>query len=147
METLNEAQREAKQAKEQELRQRSEALKKRFKIRSFQTTTESIEFSQKLAKAFSGLNIDFEAMKDEDASKIFEIFSPSLIKYVVGSFVYTKEGNSKPKLVNYEKDFIGDLDTVMMLFFMAVERLSQKASGAGKPQAQAKPQKVSAKRP
>lgn len=110
-------------------------LSKRYKIRSFKTTTESIKYTQKMAKAISALDLDLEKMQDQDISKMFDLFDPELIKYVVGTFVNVKE-HKKLKPVDYEKEFINDFENLMIVFTMAIEFLSAKANGSGKPQAQ-----------
>lgn len=113
-----------------------EECKKTYEVRDFATTTESLNYTRKMASAMSNMKVDLDAMKDEDVSAIFEFFDPTLIKYVVDTFVM-KKGKKKSKPVNYEKEFIGDFGMLMGVFLMAVKHLSEKATGGKKPQAPA----------
>lgn len=118
-----------------EQKSRLDELKERYEVRNFETTSESIKYTQKLAKALSGLKLDMNESQDMDISEIAEFFDPELIKYVVGTFVLVR-GAKKSKPVNYEKEFVGDFETVLMVFVIAIEHLSKKANGSKKPQAQ-----------
>jgi len=123
-----------KEAAAQQAREQMEALKKRYKVRGFKTTTESITFTRKMAKAISSLEGNFEEIEDLDISEALDVFDPELIKYVVDNFVLVKEeGAKKAHPVNYEKEFIGRFNDLMLVFMIAVERLNEKVSG-GKPE-------------
>ena len=127
-----------KQIQEEKIKE----LKKRYKVRNFKTTTESLEFTRKFAKAMSGIDLGSESVKDMELSEALDFFEPELLKYVVSNFVVVKE-DGKAKAINYEKEFINDFETLLMVFMMAISFLTGKSNGLGK--SQVAPQKETTK--
>lgn len=127
---------EAQKQKNKELMDaRIEELKKIYVVRSFKTTTESIKFTRKVAKAMSGLGSSLDDSSEADISEFLDFFEPEIIKYVVGNFVL-KRGDKKNTPIDYEKEFIGDFETLSIVFAMTIQHLMQKANGVGKPKTQ-----------
>lgn len=122
--------------KKTQLDKKTSELNKIYGVRSFKTTTESIEYTRRVAGAMSSFKGDF---KNAEISQMFDFFDPKLIKYVVGGFVFRKD----KKKFKYEKEFVNDFDTLMLVFTMVVKFLSQKANGEGKSQ---EDQKISSTR-
>lgn len=122
-----------KETKEKELKEKIDQLRDKYIVRSFKTTTESLIFTKKMAQALSNIKVDLTNMKDADISEIFEFFDPELIKYTVETFVEIKDGEDLSP-IDYESEFIGEFETIMIVFQMAIEKLMQKANGMGKPQ-------------
>lgn len=114
---------------------RIEELKKIYVVRSFKTTTESIKFTRKIAKAMSGLGSSIDDSSEADISEFLNFFEPEIIKYVVGGFVL-KRNDKKNAPIEYEKEFIGDFETLSIVFAMTIQHLMEKANSTGKPKAQ-----------
>ena len=113
-------------------RQQKEDLAKRFQVRTFKTTTESIVYTQKLMSAMSGLKMSGVAnIENMEISELATMFDPELIKYVITNFVSLTD---QDQALDYESEFIGDIGSLMMVFNMAIEHLSKKANGEGKSQ-------------
>lgn len=133
---MNKKELEAQKQKNKELMDaRIEELKKIYVVRSFKTTTESIKFTRKIAKAMSGLGTSLDDNKEEDISEFLNFFEPDIIKYVVGGFVL-KRDEKKNVPIDYEKEFIGDFETLSIVFAMTIQHLMQKANGVGKSKTQ-----------
>lgn len=110
-------------------------IKKLYEVRSFKTTTESIQFTRKIAKSMVGIGTTIDENSSEDISKILDFFEPELIEYVISNFVLKKiDGESVE--IDYESEFIGDFETLSILFGIAIEFLMSKANGTGKQKAQ-----------
>lgn len=124
-----------------------EALKRKYVVRSFKTTTESFKFIKRISKTLSSLE-SLDSLKDEDISVLFDVFDEKTIKYVVSTFVL-KRAEQKNKELDYENEFIGDFESLMSVFLMALEFLTTKANGEGKKQAPKGQKKeiISTKRP
>ena len=120
------------EAKKKATDKKIEELKKKYVIRGFKTTTESFKFMKKIAKTVSSID-NLEDMKDEDILALFDVFDEKVIKYVVATFVLVR-GEKKNTPVDYEKEFIGEFETLMTLFMMAIQSLVGKANGEGKQQ-------------
>jgi len=121
------------EAKKKASDEKIEELKKKYIVRNFKTTTESFKFMKKIAKTVSSID-NLEDMKDEDILALFDVFDEKVIKYVVSTFVLVR-GEKKNTPVDYEKEFIGEFETLMTLFMMAIQHLIGKANGEGKQQA------------
>lgn len=107
----------------------SEEAKKRYFVRGFKTTTESIIYTKKMAQAVSSINGDINEI---DVSDIFSVFDAELIKYVIETFVL-KGTEDDFEDMDYESEFIGEFKLLISVFMMAVQSLSEKANGKGKP--------------
>jgi hypothetical protein len=121
------------EAKKQASDKKIEELKKKYVVRNFKTTTESFKFMKKIAKTVSSID-NLDDMKDEDILALFDVFDEKVIKYVISTFVLVR-GEKKNTPVDYEKEFIGEFETLMTLFMMAIQHLIGKANGEGKQQA------------
>lgn len=121
------------EAKKKASDKKIEELKKKYVVRNFKTTTESFKFMKKIAKTVSSID-NLEDMRDEDILALFDVFDEKVIKYVVSTFVLVR-GEKKNTPVDYEKEFIGEFETLMTLFMMAIQHLIGKANGEGKQQA------------
>jgi len=120
-------------AKKKATDEKVEALLRKYVIRSFKTTSESFKFMKKIAKTISSID-NLEEMKDEDILSLFEVFDEKVIKFVISTFVLVR--NEKKNIpVDYEKEFIGDFETLMTLFMMTIQHLVGKSNGAKKQQA------------
>lgn len=111
-----------------------EELKKLYVIRNFTSTSESFKFMKKIAKTISQIE-NLEDMQDQDILELFDIFDEKIIKYVVSGFVLKINGEKRSKL-DYEKEFIGEFETLMTVFMMAIQHLMKKVNGEGKQKAQ-----------
>jgi hypothetical protein len=126
-----------KELSDEDMKSQEEITKKlqeKYEVRNFKTTSESLIFTKKMAKAMSGMKLDLKEIKDVDISAVFDFFDPDLVKYTVDTFIMEKTASGL-KSVNYEEDFIGDFQIIMSLFLMAVQHLSGKVNGRKKPQA------------
>lgn len=123
------------------LNKRIEEVKELYEIRSFKTTTESIQFTRKIAKAMTGLGTSLEENSEADVTKFLEFFEPELIEYVVGNFVL-KRTDEKSIEIDYETEFIGDFETLSILFGIAIQFLMSKANGEGKSKTQTHQNKI-----
>lgn len=133
---MNKKELEAQKQKNKELMDaRIEELKKIYVVRSFKTTTESIKFTRKIAKSMGSLSENIEANKEADITNFLNFFEPDIIKYVVGGFVL-KRAEPKNVPIDYEKEFIGDFETLSIIFAMAIQHLMLKANGVGKSKTQ-----------
>ena len=121
------------EAKKKASDEKIKELKKKYVIRSFKTTTESFKFMKKIAKTVSSID-NLDDMKDEDILALFDVFDEEVIKYVISTFVLVR-GEKKNIPVDYEKEFIGEFETLMTLFMMVIQHLIGKANGEGKQQA------------
>lgn len=121
-------------AKKEAADKKIEELKEIYVIRNFSTTSESFKFMKKIAKTISQVE-NLEDMQDQDILKLFDVFDEKVIKYVVDSFVLKISGEKRVKL-DYEKEFIGEFETLMMVFMMAIQHLMSKVNGEGKSKAQ-----------
>jgi len=109
-------------------------LKKKYTVRGFKTTSESFKFMKKMASSMSSLeNID--NLKDEDVSKLFDLFDEKLIKSVVSTYLLKKDGDKRVP-IDYEKEFIADINGLMIAFSLCVKTLMEKLNGGGKQEAQ-----------
>lgn len=106
-------------------------IKELYEVRSFKTTTESIQFTRKIAKSMVGIGTKIDENSSEDISKILDFFEPELIEYVVSNFVLKKTDGESVE-IDYESEFIGDFETLSILFGIAIEFLMSKANGTGK---------------
>ena len=117
-------------------------IKELYEVRSFKTTTESIQFTRKIAKSMVGIGTTIDENSSEDISKILDFFEPELIEYVISNFVLKKiDGESVE--IDYELEFIGDFETLSILFGIAIEFLMSKANGTGKQKVQNQQNKIS----
>ncbi len=107
--------------KKEEIEEIISSIKDTYRVRAFSTTTESIAFLRKIVYLTS-IGEDFENLKDEDISKIFDIFPPETIEYIVSTFVEVKTEKGYKK-VNYEEEFKGDFQTLLSVFVMAITEL------------------------
>lgn len=110
-------------------------IKKLYEVRSFKTTTESIQFTRKIAKSMVGIGTTIDENSSEDISKILDFFEPELIEYVISNFVLKKTDGESVE-IDYESEFIGDFETLSILFGIAIEFLMSKANGTGKQKVQ-----------
>ena len=117
--------------KQQEAKAKAEKILEVFKINGFQTTTESMNIMKKFS-TFTSLKSELEKNKDLDISKLFDILDPVLVKETIENHVERVDGTD----LDYEKDFIGDFETVFMLFVMTFQQLMEQSTGKsmGKPQ-------------
>lgn len=131
--------------KKKEMEKAIAELKEKYAIRSFKTTTESITFTRKMAKVMATIAPEMQKKKKENISQFLDLFEPELIKYVVGTFVYKKSGK-RNKPIDYEKEFVGDFESLSLVFSMTIEFLMTKAHGEGKQKAQTPKKIISKKR-
>lgn len=110
-------------------------IKELYEVRSFKTTTESIQFTRKIAKSMVGIGTTIDENSSEDISKILDFFEPELIEYVISNFVL-KRTDEESVEIDYESEFIGDFETLSILFGIAIEFLMSKANGTGKQKVQ-----------
>lgn len=110
-------------------------IKELYEVRSFKTTTESIQFTRKIAKSMVGIGTTIDENSSEDISKILDFFEPELIEYVISNFVLKKTDGESVE-IDYESEFIGDFETLSILFGIAIEFLMSKANGTGKQKVQ-----------
>lgn len=123
------------------INERMEEIKKIYEVRSFRTTTESIQFTRKIAKAMTGLGTSLDDNSEADVTKFLDFFEPELIEYVVANFVL-KRTDAESVDIDYESEFIGDFETLSILFGIAIEFLMSKANGTGKQKAQIPQNKI-----
>jgi len=109
-------------------------LKKIYVFRNFKTTSESFKFMKKIAKTISQIE-NIEDMQDQNILELFDIFDEKIIKSVVGDFVLKIDGEKRVN-IDYEKEFIGEFETLMTLFMMTIQYLMKKVNGEGKQEAQ-----------
>ena len=107
-------------------------LKKIYVVRSFKTTSESFKFMKRIAKVITQLpNLD--DMKDESVLELFNVFDDKTVKYVVETYILKRgEDGEKNKKIDYESEFIGDFENLIVLFVMAIQHLIGKVNGEGK---------------
>lgn len=134
------------QAKQEQLEKMISSIKDTYRVRSFSTTSEAITFLKKVMPLFSSIGDEFESLKDEDISKLFDIFPAETIEYLVSTFVEKKTSKGF-KAINYETEFKGDFQTLLAVFVMALtELIKEVQTPTGKPQAQAKKKKIKSRR-
>jgi len=107
----------------------AQQAKERYTVRPFATTSEAIEFTRNMALFLNGLNFDPDTMDDLDLNDIMPLLDPEKVKYFVTTFITLKNGDP----IDYERDFISDIQIVFVLAFMVVFELGLKAQG--KPEA------------
>lgn len=120
-------------------------IKELYEVRSFKTTTESIQFTRKIAKSMVGIGTTIDENSSEDISKILDFFEPELIEYVISNFVL-KRTDEESVEIDYESEFIGDFETLSILFGIAIEFLMSKANGTGKQKVQNPQNKIITKK-
>jgi len=122
-------------------------LLEKYVIRNFKTTSESFKFMKKIAKVISEVP-NLEEIKDEDIIKLFDVFDEKTIKYVISTFVLVRATDDEKKNipVNYEKEFIGEFESLIVLFMLTVEKLVGKSNGEKKPPAPKEGQKIQTKK-
>lgn len=120
-------------------------IKELYEVRSFKTTTESIQFTRKIAKSMVGIGTTIDENSSEDISKILDFFEPELIEYVISNFVL-KRTDGESVEIDYESEFIGDFETLSILFGIAIEFLMSKANGTGKQKVQNPQNKIITKK-
>ncbi len=113
-----------------ETNKKSEELLKKYVIRNFKTTSESFKFMKKIAKTISSID-NLEEFKDENISKLFDVFDEKVVKYVISTFVLVRN-EKKNTPVDYEKDFINDFESLMTLFMLVIQHLVGKSNGKKK---------------
>jgi len=111
-----------------------EEFKKNYTVRGFKTTSESFKFMKKISGAISALE-NIEDLKDEDMFQMFNVFDEKIIKFVVGGYLLKKDGD-KRKAIDYEKEFVGDIEGLMVAFSFCTQFLMEKMNGGGKQEAQ-----------
>lgn len=90
-------------------------IKEIYEVRSFKTTTESIQFTRKIAKSMVGIGTTIDENSSEDISKLLDFFEPELIEYVISNFVL-KRTDGESVEIDYESEFIGDFETLSILW-------------------------------
>ena len=134
------------QEKQKQLEELISTIKGRYQVRSFATTSEAINFLKKVMPLFSSIGDEFESLKDEDISKLFDIFPAETIEYLVSTFVEVKTAKGF-KAVDFETEFKGDFQTLLAVFVMALTELVKEVqTPTGKPQAQTKKKKIKSQR-
>ncbi|NCB11900.1 MAG: hypothetical protein EOM78_09750 [Erysipelotrichia bacterium] len=108
--------------KQEELEEVISSIKDTYRVRHFSTTTEAISFLRKVMPLFSSIGDDFESLKDQDISKLFDIFPPETIEYIISNFVEVKTEKGYKK-INYEEEFKSDFQTLLAVFIMAITEL------------------------
>lgn len=112
-----------------------EAVKKKYSVRTFKTTSEAMTFMRKMSPAIAQMQELKKANVAEAGAKMFEIFDDEFIKYVVSNFVFKKGKKGKPnKKIDYESEFVNDYETCIKVFMMAITTLMEKAQGKNEPQ-------------
>ncbi len=110
------------QKKQEEIENIISSIKDIYRVKPFSTTTEAINFLKKVMPLFSSIGEDFESLKDQDISKIFDIFPAETIEYIISNFVEVKTEKGYKK-INYEEEFKGDFQTLLSVFVMAITEL------------------------
>ncbi len=107
--------------------QRMELLKKDYVVRGFKTTTESISFMKKVTPIMMSMQ-KANIKEEKNTALLLEILDEKIIKYVVSTFVL-KKGDKKNQNIDYEKEFVGDLDKLLSVFMLAFSELMQRMQG------------------